>query len=46
MSMITSQIKYVDLSKLQKSKYLKTFFVQMKKCIHYTIRAIIWQTVF
>ena len=46
MSMMTSQIlKFVDFTKTQKSRYLEneTFFLQIKKFIHYTSRATLWQ---
>ena len=49
MSLMMSHIlKFVDSSEIQKSKYLenKTFFLRIKKIIHHTLRAIIWQKMF
>ena len=50
MPMMTSQIlKFVDSSKIQKLKYLEKttlFFLQIKKIIQSTLRAIIWEKSF
>ena len=49
MPMMTPQIKSVDFTKTQKSKYLETetlFFLQIKKVINYTSRATLWQKKF
>ena len=47
--MMTSQIlKSVDFTKTQKSRYLgneKSFFLQIKKIINYTSRAISFQKI-
>ena len=49
MPMVTSQIlKYVDVTKKQKSRYLENetlFFLQIKKFIDYTLRATLWQKI-
>ena len=47
--MMTSQIlKSADFTKIQKSQYLENetlFFLQIKKFINYTSRAILWQRI-
>ena len=46
--MMTSQIlKSLDFTKTQKSRYLenKTFFLQIKKFINYTLRATLLQKI-
>ena len=48
MPMMTSQIlKCVDFTETQKSSYLEkeTFFLQIKKFIHYTSKATLWQKI-
>ena len=45
---MTSQIlKSKDFTKTQKSRYLEneTFFIQIKKSINYTSKAILWQKI-
>ena len=49
MYMMTSHIsKFVDFTKIQKSRYLenKTFFIKLKKIINYTSTATLWQKYF
>ena len=45
--MLTPQdLKFVDLRKTQKSKYIESkslFFLQMKDFIYYTLKTMVWQ---
>ena len=44
---MTSQIlKFMNITKTQKSRYLKTFFLLIKKFINYTSRTTLWQKYF
>ena len=49
MSMMALQIlKFVDLSKTQKTKYLENkmlFFLQIKKFVDYLLRFVLWQKI-
>lgn len=44
-SMMAQVLKFIHFSKIQKSEYLQneTFFRQIKKFIHYKLRAMLWQ---
>ena len=44
-SMMAQVLKFIHFSKMQKSEYLEneTFFRQIKKFIHYKLRAMLWQ---
>ena len=48
-SMMTSQIlKFVDFTKIQKSRYLDNgtlFLLQIKKFVNYTLIATLWQKI-
>ena len=45
--MMSQFLKFVDFTKVQKSRYLKdeTFFLQIKKIINYTSRTTLWQEI-